>query len=121
MRGFTCSVVVLGLVLSLAARADAHAILVESVPASGAAVDGPVVAVRLVFNSRIDVARSTLRLTGEVGGLPRALELIPDGEQEHDAAHRERLRRKGEPAQQHGEIAEDVDEQGQRRFRALAR
>ncbi|MGH9884918.1 MAG: copper resistance CopC family protein [bacterium] len=70
----------LALVGSLAARADAHAILVESTPASGAVVDGPEVAVRLVFNSRIDVARSTLRLTGEIGGLPRPLPMVPDPE-----------------------------------------
>jgi methionine-rich copper-binding protein CopC len=48
--------------LCLAARAEAHAILVDSFPASGTTVDGPHVALELHFNSRIDKGLSVLEL-----------------------------------------------------------
>jgi methionine-rich copper-binding protein CopC len=45
----------------------AHAIIVSSVPAVGAVVAGPDLAVALRFNSRIDQERSRLILTGPDG------------------------------------------------------
>lgn len=45
-----------------AGHADAHAIVVESVPAPGAAIPGPTADLTIRFNSRIDAARSELVL-----------------------------------------------------------
>jgi copper resistance protein C len=50
------------MVLGLAGPALAHAVLVSTVPAVRASVSGPEVVFRLKFNSRIDAARSTLKL-----------------------------------------------------------
>ncbi len=47
--------------------ASAHAVLVQSSPASGATVHGPDVPIRMKFNSRIDAARSTLKLSAPDG------------------------------------------------------
>jgi methionine-rich copper-binding protein CopC len=44
--------------------AEAHAIIVASVPAPKALVPGPDIDVKLDFNSRIDKARSKLELVG---------------------------------------------------------
>jgi methionine-rich copper-binding protein CopC len=53
--------------LITATAADAHAILKESVPAVRAIVQGPDVAIRLKFNSRIDAIHSRLYLNGSGG------------------------------------------------------
>jgi methionine-rich copper-binding protein CopC len=45
-----------------AAPLAAHAILLEAAPAKNSTLDGPDVAIRLRFNSRIDGARSQLSL-----------------------------------------------------------
>jgi methionine-rich copper-binding protein CopC len=45
-----------------AGPADAHAIVVDSVPAPGAAIAGPTADLTIRFNSRIDSARSELVL-----------------------------------------------------------
>ena len=52
----------LALSLLLPLTAWAHAVLVESTPHDGTAISGHSVPVLLSFNSRIDQARSTLRL-----------------------------------------------------------
>jgi methionine-rich copper-binding protein CopC len=52
----------LALSLLLPLTAWAHAVLVESTPQDGTAISGHSVPVLLSFNSRIDQARSTLRL-----------------------------------------------------------
>ena len=44
-----------------------HAILVESTPAAGSVVQGPSVAIRLRFNSRIDRAHSLLYINTDAG------------------------------------------------------
>jgi hypothetical protein len=43
--------------------AFAHAVLVQSTPAINATVEGPEIAVRMKFSSRVDGARSTLMLS----------------------------------------------------------
>jgi len=48
------------LVFALVTVASGHAILIETTPAANATVTGPVVTLRLRFNSRIDAARSQL-------------------------------------------------------------
>jgi methionine-rich copper-binding protein CopC len=48
--------------LWLSATAAAHAVIVSSTPKAGETVPGPDVNVRIVLNSRIDRARSSLRL-----------------------------------------------------------
>jgi copper resistance protein C len=53
--------------LYFAPVADAHAIVMSSSPAAGAAVSGPDLPVRLHFNSRIDAKRSRLILVGPDG------------------------------------------------------
>lgn len=53
---------VLTMMLGLAGSALAHAVLVSTVPPVGGSISGPDVAFRLQFNSRIDAARSTLKL-----------------------------------------------------------
>lgn len=67
-------------VLAAPTAAQAHAIIVESVPAVDATVPGPDVDVVLRFNSRIDRARSSVNLT-EIGvpkgARPETLTLAP--------------------------------------------
>ncbi|MGC2781733.1 MAG: CopD family protein, partial [Bradyrhizobium sp.] len=55
------------LLLVLPYDALAHAIIVSSQPASGATIDTSTIAIRLRFNSRIDHARSRLRLRAPDG------------------------------------------------------
>jgi copper resistance protein C len=55
------------LLLALPYDAWAHAIIVSSQPASGATIDTSAVAIRLRFNSRIDHARSRLKLRAPDG------------------------------------------------------
>ena len=55
------------LLLAAAPRAFAHAVLVRSSPANGAVVPTRNVSLMLDYNSRIDVARSTLTLSGPAG------------------------------------------------------
>lgn len=62
IRGRLAAVVAAGLALAPAA-ARAHAILLDSTPASGGRQDAGHVAFRLRFNSRIDAARSRVTLT----------------------------------------------------------
>jgi copper resistance protein C len=65
----------------LASPAAAHAIITNSAPAAGGTVEGPNVAVRLQFNSRIDVARSRLTIdlpTGKTQVLTLRPESGPD-------------------------------------------
>ncbi|CCE02491.1 copper resistance CopC family protein [Bradyrhizobium sp. STM 3809] len=54
-------------VLAIPAAASAHAVIVSSQPAAGAIVDRDTVAIRLRFNSRIDHARSRLKLRAPDG------------------------------------------------------
>jgi methionine-rich copper-binding protein CopC len=64
-----------------ASPAAAHAIVTTSAPAAGGAVEGPNVAVRIQFNSRIDVARSRLTIdlpTGKTQVLTLRPESGPD-------------------------------------------
>jgi methionine-rich copper-binding protein CopC len=49
--------------LTVPVSAEAHAILVESIPASGASIPAGSISVRLRYNSRIDRTRSRLTLT----------------------------------------------------------
>ena len=59
----------------------AHAVLVEAVPSARASIAGPEVKIRLRFNSRIDAARSTLKLVlpdGKVLSLPIGQQPSPD-------------------------------------------
>jgi methionine-rich copper-binding protein CopC len=74
----------LGIVL--AGSAAAHAVVVSSTPQAGETVRGPDVDVHLVLNSRIDRARSSLRL-GAPGEAPRALLLLDDAEPNTLSAH----------------------------------
>jgi len=50
----------LALVLALVTEVSGHAILMEATPAANATVAGPIITLRLRFNSRIDAARSRL-------------------------------------------------------------
>jgi len=50
----------LALLLVLATAVSGHAILLETTPAANTMVAGPVITLRLRFNSRIDAARSQL-------------------------------------------------------------
>jgi len=59
----------------------AHAVLLEAVPPLRGAVAGPRVAFHLRFNSRIDAARSTLKLVlpdGKVRPVTMAPQVSPD-------------------------------------------
>jgi methionine-rich copper-binding protein CopC len=47
-----------------AVTANAHAIIMDSIPATNATVTGPDVAVQLRYNSRIDTRRSVIKLLG---------------------------------------------------------
>jgi len=49
-------------VLPTVQSALAHAVVTDSTPAAGAVVQGPALAVRIAFNSRIDAKRSRLQL-----------------------------------------------------------
>jgi methionine-rich copper-binding protein CopC len=74
----------LALVLLSTTGAFGHALLLESTPAANAAVSGPELAIRLKFNTRIDVEHSRLRVVladhsvrrvvigGVAGGVVRA-------------------------------------------------
>jgi methionine-rich copper-binding protein CopC len=66
--------------------AAAHAVVVSSTPKAGETVTGPALAVRIVLNSRIDRARSSLRLRAPEGA-PRALALENDAEPNTLSAH----------------------------------
>ena len=46
--------------LALVTEVSGHAILMEATPAANATVAGPIITLRLRFNSRIDAARSRL-------------------------------------------------------------
>jgi methionine-rich copper-binding protein CopC len=50
------------MMLGLAGSALAHAVLVSAIPPVRGTISGPDVVFRLKFNSRIDAARSTLKL-----------------------------------------------------------
>ncbi|CAL76566.1 Putative Copper resistance protein, copC family [Bradyrhizobium sp. ORS 278] len=54
-------------ILALPGAASAHAIIVSSQPAAGATIDKDALAIRLRFNSRIDHARSRLKLKAPDG------------------------------------------------------
>jgi methionine-rich copper-binding protein CopC len=62
------------LLVGVATSAFAHAILVESTPASNSTVAGPNIAITLKFNVRIDAARSRLQVIAP-GGTSRSLPL----------------------------------------------
>lgn len=49
--------------------AHAHAVIVGAKPAANAKVSGEAVAIELRFNSRIDAARSTLKLFDQAGAV----------------------------------------------------
>lgn len=70
----------------LAGRAEAHAILVESTPASNATAASGALALRLRYNSRIDAARSRLTLFA-ADGTSRVLPLDADQPPDILAAH----------------------------------
>jgi methionine-rich copper-binding protein CopC len=53
---------VAAIVLGVSGTAFAHAVLVSAVPPVRGSIAGPEVVFRLQFNSRIDAARSTLKL-----------------------------------------------------------
>jgi methionine-rich copper-binding protein CopC len=53
--------------VGVATSAFAHALLVESTPASNSSVAGPNVVITLKFNVRIDAARSRLQLISPSG------------------------------------------------------
>jgi methionine-rich copper-binding protein CopC len=57
-------------------RAEAHALLIRSVPSSGATVPPGSLTLTLYFTSRIDASRSRLTLEGPHGA-PRALPMDP--------------------------------------------
>ncbi|MBI1207715.1 MAG: copper resistance protein CopC [Azospirillum sp.] len=59
----------LAVVIGGTAPADAHAIVLESVPALNATVAGPEVAFRLRFNSRIDHKRSKVSAIAADGSI----------------------------------------------------
>jgi methionine-rich copper-binding protein CopC len=85
LRAGAAALLGITLLLVLGRPAAAHAILVAATPAAKSTVQGPDVAVRLRFNSRIDGARSHLSLR-----LPdrsvRDLALAPQGSPEVLAA-----------------------------------
>ncbi len=73
--------VIVGAVCGATTRVIAHAIIVDAVPAVGATVNGPDIAITLRFNSRIDHERSRLSLTGPDGKaqpLPMSRDSAPD-------------------------------------------
>src|SRR5262245_48984457 len=62
-------------------RAWAHAIIVESTPAKNGVVTGPVLDIKLRFNSRVDGSRSKLRLIAPDSsshGIPLGQQTSPD-------------------------------------------
>ena len=67
--------IAVGLMLA-ASPAEAHAILMDSQPASGATVQAGPIHIVLRFNSRIDQGRSRLELRGP-GLSPVAVPLVP--------------------------------------------
>jgi methionine-rich copper-binding protein CopC len=74
---FAVSIMVIG----LAGSALAHAVLVAAVPPVRGSVSGPEVVFRLQFNSRIDAARSTLKLVlpdTKILSLPMGPQPSPD-------------------------------------------
>jgi methionine-rich copper-binding protein CopC len=71
----------LALFVGLATNALAHAVLVESTPPLRGSVAGPEIFFRLRFNSRVDAARSTLKLVmpdGKVHSLRIAPQTSPE-------------------------------------------
>lgn len=68
--------------LSLGAgTAAAHAIIVKAMPAAGASVTGPEVAIDLTYNVRVDQERSKLSLSGPDGteqAIAITLDTAPD-------------------------------------------
>ena len=76
LRGFGIAAAV-SMMPVLVAPALAHAILVESTPASGGTVAGPDIALDLRFNSRIDQKRSLLLLR-KADGTSDRLTILPD-------------------------------------------
>jgi methionine-rich copper-binding protein CopC len=58
---------VAGLVLATAGQTDAHSLLLESVPAAGAALTAPPPTLTLRFNNRIEKALSRIRLVSGAG------------------------------------------------------
>ena len=65
------------LLLAAAGAASAHAVVVSSQPAAGGTIEKDAVAIRLRFNSRIDHARSRLRLRAP-DGAEQALTPVTD-------------------------------------------
>ncbi len=63
-RSVFCASVLAVIAMALVPHAAfAHAVLVQSTPTINATVDGPTLAIRMKFNSRVDGARSTLLLS----------------------------------------------------------
>jgi methionine-rich copper-binding protein CopC len=82
-----CVMVAIAVSLVMVPRiALAHAVLVESSPASHGIVDGPNFPVTLKFNSRVDGSRSTLRLAA-VGGASKQLTLDSQSSPDTLTAH----------------------------------
>jgi methionine-rich copper-binding protein CopC len=69
----------LAITLVAPGAAEAHAIIVASVPAPQQTVRGPDLMIRLNFNSRIDPDRSRVTLEGP-GGAVRDMPIAPDTE-----------------------------------------
>lgn len=74
-----CLVLGLPLLALAPSLADAHAIVVEASPALGSTVGGPDLQATIRFNSRIDLSRSSLTLTGP-DGVARVFRPILGGE-----------------------------------------
>jgi methionine-rich copper-binding protein CopC len=85
LRAGAAALLGIALLFVLGRPAAAHAILVAATPAAKSTVQGPDVAVRLRFNSRIDGARSHLSLRLPDGSV-RDLALAPQGSPEILAA-----------------------------------
>lgn len=66
------------LLAALPIAAEAHAVLMQSQPASGGTAAAGSVAMEFRFNSRIDRGRSRLTLTAHDHG-PSVLKIAPDG------------------------------------------
>ena len=78
---FTAAVLIMCAIATLTPRtAWAHAVLVTAQPGENSTVAGPDVAVLLKYNSRVDIAHSTLTLLapdGKVGKIPIGSEPAP--------------------------------------------
>jgi copper resistance protein C len=62
-------VIIVATVLLLVGSADAHAVLLESIPSLNGTIAGPDFAIKLRFNVRIDVGRSRLTLVRPDGSV----------------------------------------------------